>query len=251
VRSLSEYQEMEQAMLRSEGALLYSDLVALHRSLQVFLGNCDQLLGFMSSHLDDPLTEMRLWAVQNREGFNRFLDEVERLYHNVAAAALSLRDHSYRVRNHWLQPVPSDTLREEHDERVRQVFAESRTAQLVLGLRNIVQHRKLPRLRGHAEWRQGEAFTSKVHLDRDDLLEWDGWSPEVRAFLEGEEDVVLDELVSEYRTAVVGFHTWFGAAVRGRNAEALADLERRRPELADYASGMFGSPINDPSSEEG
>jgi hypothetical protein len=120
---------------------------------------------------------MRLWAVQNREGFNRFLDEVERLYHNVAAAALSLRDHSYRVRNHWLQPVPSDTLREEHDERVRQVFAESRTAQLVLGLRNIVQHRKLPRLRGHAEWRQGEAFTSKVHLDRDDLLEWDGWSP--------------------------------------------------------------------------
>jgi hypothetical protein len=106
-------------MLRSEGALLYSDLVALHRSLQVFLGNCDQLLGFMSSHLDDPLTEMRLWAVQNREGFNRFLDEVERLYHNVAAAALSLRDHSYRVRNHWLQPVPSDTLREEHDERVR------------------------------------------------------------------------------------------------------------------------------------
>jgi hypothetical protein len=125
VRSLNEYNEMKQAMLRSEGALLYSDLLALHRSLQVFLGNCDQLLGFMSSHLDDPLTEMRLWAVQNREGFNRFLDEVERLYHNVAAAALSLRDHSYRVRNHWLQPVPSDTLREEHDERVRQVFAES------------------------------------------------------------------------------------------------------------------------------
>jgi hypothetical protein len=42
---------MKQAMLRSEGALLYSDLLALHRSLQVFLGNCDQLLGFMSSHL--------------------------------------------------------------------------------------------------------------------------------------------------------------------------------------------------------
>jgi hypothetical protein len=52
VRSLNEYNEMKQAMLRSEGALLYSDLLALHRSLQVFLGNCDQLLGFMSSHLD-------------------------------------------------------------------------------------------------------------------------------------------------------------------------------------------------------
>jgi hypothetical protein len=40
VRSLNEYNEMKQAMLRSEGALLYSDLLALHRSLQVFLGNC-------------------------------------------------------------------------------------------------------------------------------------------------------------------------------------------------------------------
>jgi hypothetical protein len=252
VRSLREYNEMKQAMRQSDGARLSSDASALHRSLQVFLGNCDQLLGFMSSHLDDPLAQMRLWAVQNREGFARFLDEVERLHHNVAAAALSLRDHSYRVRDKWLQAAPSDTLREEHDERVRQVFAESRTAQLVQGLRIIVQHRKLPRLRGQADWQQGGPFTSKVHLDRDDLLEWDGWSPEVRAFLEkGEEDVELDELVTEYRAAVVGFHTWFGSALRARNADALEDLERRRRELADYAAGMFGPPINDPSSEEG
>ena len=101
MRSLREYNEMKQAMRQSEGARLYSDLLALHRSLQVFLANCDQLLGFMSSHLDDPLTEMRLWAIQNREGFDRFLDEVERLLHNVAAAAMSLRDHSYRVRDKW------------------------------------------------------------------------------------------------------------------------------------------------------
>jgi hypothetical protein len=194
---------------------------------------------------------MRLWALENREGFDRFLDEVERLYHNVAAAALSLRDHSYRIREHWLQPVPTDTLREEHDERVRQVFGESRTAQLVLGLRHIVQHRKLPRIWGHAEWQQGGAFTSKAHLDRDDLLEWDRWSPEVRAFLaDDEEDVVLDELVTDYRAAVVGFHTWFVAAVRARNAETLEDLDRRRRELAEYAAGMFGPAINVPEDEE-
>jgi hypothetical protein len=252
VRSVREYNEMKQAMRQSEGARLYSDLLALQRSLQVFLGNCDQLLGFMSSHLDDPLAQMRLWAHENREGFNRFLDEVERLYHNVVAAAMSLREHSYRVRDNWLGQAQSDTLREKYDRRVRQVFAESRTAQLVEGLRIIVQHRKLPRLRGHAEWRQGEAFTSKVHLDRDDLLEWDGWSPEIRAFLEGdEEDVELDELVTEYRGAVVGFHTWFGSAVRARNAEALEDLERRRQELAEYASGMFGPAFNVPEDEEG
>jgi hypothetical protein len=47
---------------------------------------------------------------------------------------------------------------------------------------------------------QGGAFTSKIHLDRDDLLEWDRWSPEIRAFLEeGSEDVELDEIVRDYR----------------------------------------------------
>ena len=243
---------MKQAMLQSDGARLYSDLLALKRSLGVFLGNCDQLLGFLSSHVDDPVAVMRLWDVHNREGFDRFLDEVDRLLHNVAAAAMSLREHSYRVRDKWLGPDQRDRLREEHDERVRQVFAESRAAQLVLGLRNIIQHRKLPRLLGEHGWVRGEGFTSKVRLDKDDLLEWDRWSPEIRADLEeGEGDVDLGGIVTEYRAAVVGFHTWFWAAVQQRNAEALAGLERRRSELADYASGLFGPPINDPPSEEG
>jgi hypothetical protein len=53
--SLQDYREMQQAMLHSKGGRLHSDLLALDRSLRVvFLGNCDQLLGFMSSHLDDP-----------------------------------------------------------------------------------------------------------------------------------------------------------------------------------------------------
>jgi hypothetical protein len=251
VRSLTEYDEMKQALRQSEGALLDSDLLALKRSLGVFVRNCDELLGFLST-TDDPLTAIRLWAVQNREGFDRFLDEVDRLLHNVVAAAMSLREHTYRVRAKWLKLDQRDRIREEHDERVRQVFAESRTAQLVGGLRIIVQHRKLPRLLGHASHAPGQAFESKIHLDSDDLLEWDGWSPAVRAFLqEGEEPVELDELVAEYREAVVSFHTWFGDAVRQRNAPILQDLERGRRELADYAAGMFGPPINDPMSEEG
>jgi hypothetical protein len=194
---------------------------------------------------------MRLMDIENREGFDRFLDEVDRLLHNVVAAAMSLREHSYRVRDKWLRQAQQDT-RDEYDDRVRQVFAESRTAQLVEGLRIIVQHRKLPRLLGHTEWVRGGALTSKIHIDRNDLLEWEKWSPEIRAFLEeGEEEVVLDEIVRDYRAAVIAFHTWFGSALQERNAEALEDLERRRQELADYAAGMFGPAINVPDDEAG
>ena len=38
-------------------------------------------------------------------------DEVDRLLHNAAAAAMSLREHSYRVRDKWLQRGHADRLR--------------------------------------------------------------------------------------------------------------------------------------------
>lgn len=249
--SLREYDEMKQALRQSEGALLQSDLLALERSLRVFLGNCDELLGFLSA-TDDPSTAIQLWAVENREGFDRFLDEVDRFLHNVVAAAMSLREHSYRVRDKWLKQDQHDKLRDQHDDRVREVFAESRTAQLVEGLRIIVQHRKLPRLFGRAEWVRGGQFKSKIELDPDDLLEWEGWSDEMRASLaEGEGPVELGEIVADYRDSVVGFHSWFGSALRERNAETLEELKRGRRKLLEYASTMFGEPLDDPLSEEG
>jgi hypothetical protein len=197
---------------------------------------------------DDPTTQMKLWAIENREGFDRFLDEVDRLLHNVVSAAMSLREHSYRVRDKWLPSEQGDDLREQHDGRVTQVFAESRTAQLVEGLRIIVQHRKLPRLLGSLSYDSAsEVFESSFHLDRDGLLEWDGWSADIRAYLEqGEEDLDVAEIVTEYREAVVGFHGWFESAVEQRNSAALQRLEDERRELSEYRSSLFGPAISDP-----
>jgi hypothetical protein len=240
VASIDEYKEKRKALAASEGARLQSDLQALGRSFRVFMGNCDELLGFFNT-TNDPAVAIQLWAVQNRAAFERFLDEVDRLLHNVVAAAMSLREHSYRVRDKWLKPDGRDKLREQYSERVKLVFAESLSAQLIEGLRVIVQHKKLPRLLGHASVTPGEAFESKIHLDSDDLLEWDEWKPEARAFLEESEDpLVLDEIVVEYREAVAGFHSWFGFAVAQRNVAALHDLERGKRELNEYGSQLFG-----------
>ena len=250
VKSLGRYREMQRALRETDGALLHSDLLALKRSLGVFTGKCDELLGFLrtTDDPDDQLRALQLWSLDNREGFDRFLDEVDRLLHNAVAAAMSLREHSYRVRDKWLQPGHADRLREKHDQHVRQVFTQSETAQLVHGLRNIIQHRKLPRLLGHAGWTRGGPFTSEIHVDADDLLEWDGWTPEMRDALErGEPPVELGEIITAHRYSVVGFHDWFGVALRERNAETLETLERDRMELARYASGMFGPPMSDPT----
>lgn len=244
--TLDEYKAKRKALAESEGAEVHDDLLALGRSLGVFTGNCDELLGFLGRQ-EDPAVALQLWAVQNKEGFERFLDEVDKLLHNVVAAAMSLREHSLRLRNKWLKPDERDSLREEYGKRVKQAFAESRVAQLISGLRIIAQHYKLPRLLGHAEHVVGGPFVSKIHVDHDDLLKWDGWSPEMRASLEGDEPaVVLDEIVIEYRDAVIGFHDWFRSAVTQRNAQALEDLEVEIEEVNAYARQLFGPPIQDP-----
>jgi hypothetical protein len=248
--SLDEYLERKRALRESEEAKLQSDLLALKHSLRVFLGNCEELFRLITFG-DDPeaqLAVMRLWALDNREEFNRFLDEVERLLHNVFAAAMSLREHSKRVREKWLQPDPGDTLGEHYDERVRQTFGESRSAQLVAGLRNIIQHRKLPRLLGGIAGAPGQATETSVRFDTEDLLEWDKWSAELRGFLQ-ESSVELDEIIREYRDAVVGFHEWFASAVRERNMSALQQLEKGSQELSDYGSTLFGPPLSDPQSD--
>ena len=48
---------------------------------------------------------------------------------------------------------------------MRTTFAESRSAQLVEGLRIIVQHKKLPRLLGGLSWTQGEPVKSGVRFE--------------------------------------------------------------------------------------
>ena len=89
-----------------------------------------------------------------------------------------------------------------------------------------------------------------MRFDTEDLLEWDKWSAELRAFLqESGDSVELDEIIREYRDAVVGFHEWFASAVRERNMSALHELERGRQELSDYGSTLFGPPLSDPQSD--
>ena len=89
-----------------------------------------------------------------------------------------------------------------------------------------------------------------MRLDRDDLLEWDGWSAAMRASLESDDhdDVVINEIATEYRDGSSGSSP-VPSAIRQRNAGALVDSNLPRQELAEYVKGMFGPPIDDPSWE--
>ena len=108
----------------------------------MFVGNARQFEAFLAHYDTDVKARLELWDMRNRKGFEAFLDEVDRLFHNFLAAATSLRDHTRRL---WQKyPPPDPALAAEYQKRVKQTFADSPLANFVQRLRNYSMHQKLP-----------------------------------------------------------------------------------------------------------
>jgi hypothetical protein len=79
-------EELEARISACPGWRLGRELSGLARSYKVFLGNDAELRDYLRRHSELP-TVLELWSVQNREGFERFLDEVDRLLHTTTSLA--------------------------------------------------------------------------------------------------------------------------------------------------------------------
>jgi hypothetical protein len=214
---------MRTEIAASEGARLRRELSTLGRTFGVFSGNARELQDFLRKHMETAAV-FELWNLDNREGFDRFLDEVDRLLHNYLASVASLRDHTRRV---WGDHGPNDTkLRAEYEQRKDESFASSPLARFVQQLRNYALHRRLPVAYGTLSWTPETGEVARVVLDRDTLLEWDGWDALARQYLDdAPEQTVIIDLIDEYTQRVVELDEWVRAAfVRGHEA-AFADLE--------------------------
>jgi hypothetical protein len=214
------------------------ELAGLACSYKVFLGNDAELCGYLHRHTQLP-TVLELWSVHNREGFEQFLDEVDRLLHNYIASAGTLRDHT---RNVWRKHAPEDqALRDEYTARVERTFSTSHVAQFVLQLRNYTLHRRLPIARGRLSWVKDESFESIVFLERTELMKWDGWSARARSYLESaSDDVNLRAVVEHYSSTVVEFNSWFVKAYVDGHGEAFDELRTLEHQLAQAYQELYG-----------
>jgi hypothetical protein len=201
-----------------------ADLAGLARSYRLFLGNDRELQSFLTAH-EQPPAVLELWAPRNRVAFEGFLDEVDRLLHNYLASALSLREHTRRVRRKYAQAAG---LEEAYDEHVRQSFLDDPACSFVQGLRNYCLHFRLPIARGQlsGEVTAGEwSMWDSVNLLKSDLLAWENWGPPAKAYLHSAPDKIdLKDVVRQYTAAVTTFHTWFTEASSCLVSIALAVL---------------------------
>lgn len=113
-------EKLNETISRSRGWRLRRELSGVARGYRVFLGNDRELRQFLDAHAQ-PDAALALWDDSNREGFERFLDEVDRLLHNYLASAASLRDHTRRL---WQKYPPADAaLAQEYERRAAAAFA--------------------------------------------------------------------------------------------------------------------------------
>ena len=73
--------ELRRTIRDNPGRRAYADLLAVRRMYRVFSGNVAELRSFLAQ-FDEPPAMLELWDNENREGFERFLDEMDRLLHN-------------------------------------------------------------------------------------------------------------------------------------------------------------------------
>jgi hypothetical protein len=166
---------------------------------------------------------LELWDLKNTEGFEQFLDEVDRLFHNYVAAVCTVRDHT---RNVWKAHMPSVvTVQAEYGERVAKTFVTPQ-AQFVQRLRNFTLHERLPVARGHLSWNRESGVSSRVILDLEQLRRGKRWTGPAGEYLdEASGDIDLLDLVDSYSTLVVDFNGWFGRAFLGAHLNAIEEVK--------------------------
>jgi hypothetical protein len=243
--TLDELLAAKAALRDLPGWKVAAEVQGLNRSRGVFVGNVRELGRFLRSP-EEPHELLQLWDMQNREGFDRYLEEVDRLLHNFVAASMSLRDHSRRLKNKLLPEDPADDLAAEYNQRVRDAFDEAPLARFVQDLRNFSLHRRIPITTGtlSVDARRNE-WNSTIVLHPEDLLRWSGWTARAKAFIEASEgEIAIEDVARDYTDRVLAFHNWFRKALLARHDEDLQELRRTSEEVARRFREAFGEPFD-------
>jgi hypothetical protein len=76
--TLEELLALKEGLRRLPGWKTAAEIRALDRSRRLFDGNVEELQRFLGEHSQPPRV-LELWAMDNRENFDLFLEEVDRL----------------------------------------------------------------------------------------------------------------------------------------------------------------------------
>lgn len=204
-------------------------------SLNVFQMNAVELME-AAQRVKDPDQGMTLMMEKNREAGHQAHRELNRHVHNFVSSALTLVEHTrVFMRKHYA----GTDLMATYENQVTAIFAQSPVVQFVQGLRNYMLHRGLPNSSMFMKFTSNAGATdgsgtaeTGVHYDTASLLDWDGWKPAARTYLEQVgKHLDLHESAQEYLTLVNQFHGWLDATLAAHHQSDIQELGQLQAQL--------------------
>jgi len=209
-------------------------------SLNVFQMNAVELME-AAQRVKDPEQGMALMLEKNSDAGRQAHRELNRHVHNFVSSALTLVEHTrVFMRKHYA----GTDLMATYEKQVAATFAQSPVAQFIQGLRNYMLHRGLPSSSMFMKFTSNPGATdgsgraeTGVHYDTACLLDWDGWKPVARSYLEQVgKHLELHESAQDYLTLVNQFHEWLGAALAAHHQSDLQELNQLQTQLGAISS---------------
>ena len=199
-----EFDRRKEELLAMPGFQLKADLEALGRAGRVNYKNQQELV----RHAGLFLNSGRHYNTMTDE----YEDELVRFLHNYLTSVTSLRDSQYVVMRHrWGNQSEFETGT--YTTQRKATFATGE-AEFMSKLRNYCTHRSIP-VPGMVTTLTGERgrpprFVNELNLDRDGLLDWDGWNEEAKAYLKAKDPQFdLLPVIESYMNATAHFFNWF------------------------------------------
>jgi len=187
---------------------IIQEIDSLRWSFGIFHGNYGQLVKLLTLLEDKPQT-IALWDVKKRNELHIIFKEVERLLFNYLAATFMLIDHARRYVDRMYSTSKHVDFKQEYKKEIAQRFANNDNHQIAQGLRNYIQHRKLPSVGSTITYTQETGLNKAFMVSIPSLLEWDGWSNKAREKLSSKGDTLrLSDFVQQYFQQVESFHKW-------------------------------------------
>jgi hypothetical protein len=182
-----------------------SDLVsALGQTEYILERNFSELQLAIQYYENNFLT---LWNRDNRLQMIGFVREFARVFHNYLSSVYTLIGHT-RV---FLKHLGNQTFNSEYEKR-KQDLLNNNVIAFTKDLRDYGQHYGMSMFAASLQLEKVTNFEPSLtmNLQKKELLKWDGWTQQAKAYLSKQPDGIDIKIVTnEYQLDIRKFYEWF------------------------------------------